>query len=109
MPLAQKGAAKSSIRKILWWFFYAVLADQGYDADYVADAAIAMGAKVLIPSKANPTKPRTIDKEPYKARNLIERLFNKLKNFRRVATRYDKTASAYMAFVTIAGMCIWLN
>ena len=87
----------------------AVLADRGYDADYIIEAATAMGAHVVIPSKANRTKTRTLDKELYKERNHIERLFNKLKNFRRVATRYDKTASAYLAFVTIAAICVWLN
>ncbi len=87
----------------------AVLADKGYDADYIVEAAEAMGAEVVIPPRSMRKKPRTIDKDLYKERNLIERLFNKLKHFRRVATRYDKTASAYLAFVLLAGIFLWLR
>jgi len=87
----------------------AVLADKGYDADYVVQAARDMGAQVVIPPKSNRKVSRDFDKELYKERNLIECLFNKLKNFRRVATRYDKTASAYLAFVLIAGIFILLK
>lgn len=87
----------------------AVLADKGYDADYVVDAAEAMGAEVVIPPKSNRKVPRKFDTGLYKERNLIERMFNKIKHFRRVATRYDKTASAYLAFLLIAGICLWLK
>jgi transposase len=86
-----------------------ILADKGYDADYVVDAAKAMGAEVVIPARSMRKNPRTIDKDLYKERNHIERLFNKIKHFRRVATRYDKTASAYLAFVLLAGICLWLK
>jgi len=68
-----------------------------------------MEGEVVIPSKSNRKKPRDLDKDLYKERNLIERMFNKIKHFRRVATRYDKTAAAYLAFVTIAGICLWLK
>jgi transposase len=87
----------------------AILADKGYDADYVVAAAEAMGADVVIPPKSNRKNPRDLDKNLYKERNLIERMFNKIKHFRRVATRYDKTASAYLSFVLIAGICLWLK
>ncbi len=87
----------------------AILADKGYDADYVVDAAEAMGAEVVIPAKSNRRKPRDFDKDLYKERNLIERMFNKIKHFRRVATRYDKTAAAYIAFVFVAGIFLWLR
>ncbi len=86
-----------------------VLADKGYDADYVIAKAHSIGAQAVIPSKSNRTVERFYDKDLYKERNLVERLFNKLKNFRRVATRYDKTSSAYLAFVHLASICIWLN
>lgn len=86
-----------------------VLGDKGYDADYVIAKAQSIGAQAVIPSKANRLIERPYDKELYKERNFVERLFNKLKNFRRVATRYDKTASAFLSFVQIAGMLIWLN
>jgi transposase len=73
----------------------AILADKGYDANYIADAGNEMGAEVVIPSKSNRKETRFFDKDLYKERNLMERMFNKIKHFRRVATRYDKTASAY--------------
>jgi transposase len=87
----------------------AVLADKGYDADYIIEAANNMGAVAVIPPRARRKTPREYDKDLYKERNFIERLFNKLKNFRRIATRYDKTASAFLDFIHIASIIIWLN
>ncbi len=87
----------------------AILADKSYDADYVVKASEFIGAEVVIPSKSNRTEVRSFDKDLYKERNLIERMFNKLKIFRRVATRYDKTVAAYLAFVVVAGICLWLR
>ncbi len=87
----------------------AILADKGYDADYVVKASEFMMAEVVIPSKSNRKNPRNFDKVLYRERNLIERMCNKIKNFRRVETRYDKTASAYLAFVLVAGICLWLR
>jgi putative transposase len=86
----------------------AVLGDKGYDAEYVIQKAKSMGAMAVIPPKSNRKASRVYDAELYKERNLVERLFNKLKQFRRVATRYDKTASAFLAFIHIAAICIWL-
>jgi transposase len=87
----------------------ALLADKGYDANYIVEAAESMGAIVVIPPKKNRIIQREYDKDLYKERNLVERLFNKLKNFRRVATRYDKLASSFMDFINIAAICIWLR
>jgi putative transposase len=87
----------------------AVLADKGYDADYVVKKAIKMGAVAVIPPKKNRLNPREYDKHLYKERNHIERLFNKLKQWRRIATRYDKTACSYMAFIAIAAIALWLK
>ncbi len=87
----------------------AVLADKGYDADYVIEAAVQCGAQAVIPPKSNRNTLREYDKALYKERNLVERFFNKLKHFRRVATRYDKTASAFLGFVHLAAICLWLN
>ena len=87
----------------------AVLADKGYDADYVIEAVEDMGAIAVIPPKANRKTLREYDKELYKERNLIERLFNKIKHFRRVATRYDKTALSFMSFINIAAIYLWLK
>ena len=85
----------------------ALLADKGYDADYIV-AAIGE-AEAVIPPRSMRKTPRTYDKDLYKERNLVERMFNKLKHFRRVATRYDKLAIAFLSFVHIAAIYILLK
>jgi transposase len=87
----------------------ALIADKGYDANYMVEAANAIGAEVVIPPRSNRKTLRKYDTELYKERNLIERMFNKMKNFRRVATRYDKLDIAYLSFVLIAGIYLWLK
>lgn len=67
-----------------------VLADRAYDADWIRDVIDDQDCRACIPPKTNRTEPLTYSKRTYKKRNLIERFFNKLKQFRRVATRYDK-------------------
>ncbi len=87
----------------------ALIADKGYDANYMIEAAEAVNAEPVIPPRSNRKTPREYDKELYKERNLIERMFNKIKHFRRVATRYDKLAIAFLSFVHIAGIFLWLK
>lgn len=87
----------------------AILADKGYDADYVIEAAENIGAQAVIPPKSNRKTPRDYDKTLYKERNLIERMFNKIKHFRRISTRYDKTALSFLSFLHIVGICMWLK
>lgn len=87
----------------------AVLADKGYDTNDIVEAINAMGAEAVIPSKSNRKIQRNYDETLYKERNLIERLFGKLKQFRRIATRYDKTDSAFMAFIHIASILLWIK
>jgi transposase len=87
----------------------AVLADKGYDAGYLVAAIEAMGAEVVIPSTKNRKVLRCHDEHLYKERNLIERLFNKIKNFRPVATRYDKLDATYYSFIYLAGIYLWLK
>ena len=87
----------------------AVFADKGYDADYIVDAIKAMGSEAVIPPKSNRRVAREYDAHLYKIRNLIERMYGKLKQFRRVATRYDKLASSFMSFVLVAAIAIWLK
>lgn len=86
----------------------AVLADKAYDADSVLEALEASGAKAVIPLKSNRKQPREFDAEHYKNRNLVERFFCRIKQFRRIATRYEKLASRYSAFVALAASFIWL-
>lgn len=86
----------------------AVLADRGYDADWLVDQIAAAGAEVVIPSKKNRTVARAHDANLYADRNKIERLFGRLKHYRRVATRYDKTGQNYLSFVFLASTLVLL-
>jgi len=86
-----------------------VLADKGYDADYIINAIEDMDAEVVIPPRSNRNEQREYDKILYEERNNVERMFGKLKHFRRVATRYDKLAVSYMAFVMVASIFLWLK
>lgn len=63
----------------------------------------------MIPSRPDRTKRLPCDFRLYRERNLVERLINKLKQFRRVATRYDKLLTNYRGFVVLAAICIWLR
>lgn len=87
----------------------AVLADKAYDAeDRVISLLHAAGKEVVIPPKRNRLTQRNYDKELYKARHLIENFFCKLKRFRAIATRYDKTARNFLAGIYLAATTIWL-
>jgi transposase len=84
------------------------LADRGYDADWIRELVRQQGAWANIPPKRNRKDP-ICSPYLYRARNLIERFFNKIKQCRRVATRYDKLAANYLAFVKLASIRIWLR
>jgi len=86
----------------------AFLADKGYDADAIREEIANANIEAVIPAKSNRREPIPHDKAKYKWRNQIERLFNKLKNWRRVATRYDKTKESYLGFVAIAAVKLWI-
>lgn len=83
-----------------------VLADKGYDTDAILDYLYGRDAWPTIPPKANRTMPLRCDWWLYKERHLIECFINKLKNFRRVATRYDKKLSTFAAFCCLASICL---
>lgn len=83
--------------------FEALIADKGYDANALVEAVETTGAQAVIPPRSNRRTPRTYDRQSYRHRNLIERFFNRIKHFRRIATRYDKLARSYMAFLRIVG------
>ena len=86
----------------------ALRADKGYDADVIRDELADAKIEAVIPAKANRRNPAPQDRVTYRWRNPIERLFNKLKNWRRVATRYDKTTESYLGFVSLASALLWL-
>jgi transposase len=86
-----------------------LLADKGYDADErVLQPLAAAGKIAVIPPKKNRKQTRDYDKHLYKARHLIENFFCKLKQFRAIATRYDKTARNFVAGIHLAASIIWL-
>jgi transposase len=84
-----------------------LLADRGYDADWIRGLATRRGAWANIPPKRNRNDP--ICFSPYLYRDRIERFFNRIKQCRRVATRYDKLAANYLAFVQLASIRLWLR
>lgn len=86
----------------------AVLADRGYDADALLDWLVQTHTQIVIPAKKNRLVERPIDENLYKDRNKVERYFNKLKQYRRVATRYEKTALSFASFVYLASALILL-
>jgi len=87
-----------------------LIADKAFDADARVLAPLAAAGKIaVIPSKTNRKLPREFDKDTYKARHLIENFFAKLKQFRAIATRYDKTARNFLAAIHLVATAIWLN
>lgn len=87
----------------------AVLADKGYDSDALVQTITETGVQCVIPPTANRKEQRHYDTHLYKERNQVERLFNKLKNFRRVATRYDKLDLTFLSFIHLAAIYLWLK
>jgi transposase len=88
----------------------ALLADKGYDGDDLRADIAERGATPVIPNKSNRKTPHPFDPNAYKGRNVIERSFSRLKDFRRIATRYDKLARNFLAVVLIAALvAYWLN
>ena len=84
-----------------------VVADRGYDARAVLDLVEAAGERPHIPTCRDRRVQRSVDPGLYRHRNLVERFFNKLKHFRRIATRYEKTARNFLAAVLIASTRLW--
>lgn len=90
--------------------FQSFLADKAYDAEArVLDILKEAGIEAVIPPKSNRKTPREYDKTLYKERALIENFFAKLKQYRAIATRYDKRATSFLGAIHLAASVIWLN
>ena len=84
-----------------------LLADRGYDADRIRKTMHDRDILTQIPMRKTRKMRVGVDHGLYRLRNMVERCFNKLKNARRVATRYDKTAESYLGFIDIASIRLW--
>ena len=87
----------------------AVIADKAYDSNAIRATIKAARMKVVIPSNRSRKRIIRHDKALYRERNRIERCFNKLKHFRRLATRYDRRACHFLAFLCLAGAMLWMR
>ena len=85
-----------------------MIADKAFGAQKRVILPLA-GKGIVIPSRANTKEPRDYDKDLYKSRHLIENFFAKLKQYRAIATRYDKTAQNFLSAIYLAASMIWLN
>jgi transposase len=87
-----------------------LIADKGYDADERVRGVLAgAGKKAVIPPRSNRNNPAEYDKELYRKRHAIENFFSRLKDFRGIATRFDKTGRNFLAGVYLAASILWLN
>lgn len=86
-----------------------VIADKGYDSRAVVEAIESRGAEAVIPTQRDRKVRRPYDRDRYRDRNLAERFWHKAKQYRRVATRYEKTARNYLGFVQVASIMVLLQ
>ena len=85
------------------------MVNAAYDADHLREAIAAKGAEAAIPNNPSRALKHRLDEHLYAQRHLVECCFSKLKQFRRVATRFAKTARNYLAVVTLAAIVLWLR
>ena len=86
-----------------------VIADTAFDSDDFRAGLAARGTAAVIPSNKSRSKPIAHDEHFYRERHLVECFINKIKHFRRIATRYEKTARNFLAMITIACTMVWLR
>jgi transposase len=86
-----------------------VIADTAYGSRALREVIVDLGAEPVIPSHPTRKHPCDHDRSIYRLRNRIERCFNKLKHFRRFATRYDRRALHFLSFIKLASAIIWLR
>lgn len=86
-----------------------LIADKGYDSDAIRDDVEVRGGTAVIPARKTRNAPEPVDGFIYALRNLVERCINRLKNARRIATRYDKTATSYLGFIEVISARLWFR
>jgi transposase len=100
--------SKQSDALIEGFTFEKLLADKGYDSDRFRLVIATVGAEAVMPSNGSRAQAIPYDKVVYKDRNLVERFFCKIKQFRRIATRYDKTAVSFAGMLCLVAAMVWL-
>ena len=109
LTAGQKGDAPQAAALIEGLPAEVIMADTAYDADHLRQAIAAKGALAVIPNNPSRARKYPLDKHLYAQRHLVECCFSKLKQFRRVATRFEKTARNYRAVVTLAAIVLWMR
>jgi transposase len=109
LTAGQKGDAPQAAALLEGLPAEVVMADTAYDADHLRQAIAAKGALAVIPNNPSRAFKYPLDKHLYGQRHLVECCFSKLKQFRRVATRFEKTARNYLAVVTLAAIVLWMR
>ena len=109
LTAGQRGDAPQALTLIEDLPAEVVMADTAYDSDPIRQAIAAKGALAVIPNNPSRAKKHPLDEHLYAQRHLVECCFSRLKQFRRVATRFEKTARNYLAVVTLAAIILWLR
>ena len=109
LTAGQKGDAPQAVDLLAELPAEVVMADAAYDSGAIREAIAGKGALAVIPNNPSRAQRYPVDEHLYAMRSLIECCFSKLKQFRRVATRYEKTATNFLAVVTIAAIVLWIR
>ena len=109
LTAGQKGDAPQAMPLIEGLRADIVMADTAYDSDALRQAIADKGAIAVIPNNPSRAIKHKLDRHLYAQRHLVECCFSKLKQFRRVATRFEKTATNYLAVITVAAIVLWLR
>ena len=109
LTAGQKGDAPEALALIEGLAAEVLMADTAYDSDKIRQAAADKGAVAVIPNNPSRALKHPLDEHLYAQRHLVECCFSRLKQFRRVATRFEKTARNYLAVVTLAAIVLWLR
>jgi transposase len=107
--LMEEGHVKRTQRGRPRWRPHRIVADKGYTSQHIRRYLVQHGIGMVIPRRKNQQSVSQFDHAAYRQRNQVERFFNRLKQFRRIATRYEKRAVNYLAMVTLGAILLWLE
>ncbi len=107
-PLLETGSVKRADRGRPKLRPECVVADKGYNSERIRELLNSKQVKSVIPVRSDQSRDENFDREAYRERNLVERLINRLKQWRRIATRYEKRVANYGGMLTLATVTLWL-